>query len=136
MKPLDRYSPASLAVLFVDPDMESARPLANAISRAYSVAIVPSAQAARHAISIRTPDVLVTELDLPDINGVSFLESIRRGDATQHVMLMVVTRRMRVGDKVAAFQAGADDYLVKPVAPSLFQLHMATVLRFRKLIQF
>lgn len=123
-----------LAVLFVDPDRASAESLARALPGG-TVAVVPSAQAAWSAMQTRLPDVVVTELDLPGGGAIEFLASIRNTPATRHILLMVVTNRTLVGDKIAAFQVGADDYLVKPVDPHEFETHLLLVSRFRRVIR-
>jgi DNA-binding response OmpR family regulator len=51
------------------------------------------------------------------------------------VLLMVLTRRSGIQDKIAALQAGADDYLVKPVEPQLFVSHVRAVSRFRQVLK-
>jgi DNA-binding response OmpR family regulator len=124
-----------MAVLFVDPDVEGARRLANSIARTCLVAVVPTARDALAAMRIRLPDLIVTEIDLPDVSGLELVARVRGTAATRHALLMVVTRRASVADKVAAFQAGADDYLVKPVATTLFETHMRLISRFRKTLQ-
>jgi DNA-binding response OmpR family regulator len=121
-------------VLLVDPDREGARPLATALTRAYDVAVVGSARDALRSIEVRRPDLIVTELDLPDATGVELIEHIHMTPATHHVLLLVVTGRRSVRDKIAAFQAGADDYLVKPVDPREFVQHVQLLSRFRKVI--
>jgi two-component system cell cycle response regulator len=124
-----------MAVLFVDPDMEGARRLASSIASTCMVAVVPSARDALAAMRIRLPDLIVTEIDLPDVSGMELVARVRGTPATRHALLMVVTGRASVADKVAAFQAGADDYLVKPVATDLFATHMRLISRFRKILQ-
>jgi two-component system, cell cycle response regulator CtrA len=57
-------------------------------------------------------DIILTELQLRDVKG---LEVIRRLRATSHTMpILVLTASNEVEDKVAAFAAGADDYMTKP----------------------
>ena len=122
-----------LTVLFVDPDRASAERLARALNNT-TVGVVPGVQAAWAAMQSRLPDVVVTELDLPG-GGIEFLASIRNNPTTRHILLMVVTLHTLVGDKIAAFQAGADDYLVKPVDPHEFETHLLLVSRFRRVIR-
>ena len=122
-----------LTVLFVDPDWASADRLARALPGA-TTAVVPSAQAAWSAMQTRLPDVVVTEIDLPGGGAIEFLASLRNAPATRHILLMVATTRALVGDKIAAFQSGADDYLIKPVDPHEFETHVMLVSRFRRVI--
>jgi DNA-binding response OmpR family regulator len=132
---LEQRTQPGLTVLFVDPDFAQAERLAHPLRSYATIAIVSSAQAALAAIAERTPDMVVTELELPDVSGLDLLRRIHSSAATRNVLLMVVTRRTAVGDKIAAFQAGADDYLVKPVAPDRFETHVLLVSRFRKVIR-
>lgn len=124
----------ALSVLFVDPDMEGAERLAAVLRRHNAVAVVATATGAFAAMSVRMPSLIVTELDLPDTSGVDLLASLRQNPATKNVLLMVVTRRASVRDKIAAFQAGADDYLVKPLSPQQFELHVQALSRFRQVL--
>ena len=123
-----------LTVLFVDPYQTSVERLAGAL-RGSTIAVVPSAQAAWSAMRTRLPDVVVTELDLPGGGAIEFLAGLRNAPATRHILLMVTTHRTLVGDKIAAFQSGADDYLIKPVDPHEFETHLLLVSRFRRVIR-
>jgi DNA-binding response OmpR family regulator len=127
------FAPTSpMAVLFVDPDMEGAERLARALPNLSAFAVVPTAQAALSAIAVRVPDLVVSEIDLPDGNGVQLLARIHGAAATRRVLLMVLTHRATVRDKIAAFQAGADDFLVKPVDADQLATHVRLVSRFRQ----
>lgn len=138
MHPSDHQSTLKrqkLRVLVVDPDGGSADRLAAALKQRHGVSLVPSARAALSAMEPYPPDLVVTELDLPDGNGLELLSRIHQAAATRHVLLVVVTSRTLVRDKVAAFQAGADDYLVKPVNTLDFAKHVARLLQFRRIVQ-
>ncbi|HEY7983821.1 MAG TPA: response regulator [Ktedonobacterales bacterium] len=123
-----------MSVLFVDPDRGHSETLARGLHGRYALAIVGSAKQAQSAISLRTPDLVVMELDLPDASGIELLRAIHSAPATRNVLILVVTRRSGVKDKIAAFQVGADDYLVKPVDPDQFETHVLLVSKFRKVI--
>ncbi len=124
----------ALTVMFVDPDWEGARGLAQHLSWAQT-AIVGSTAEAEQTLRVRLPDLIVTELDLPDNDGVRFLRALHEDLRTRHVLLMVLTRRSGIQDKIAALQAGADDYLVKPVEPQMFVSHVRAVSRFRQVLK-
>jgi len=63
------------------------------------------------------PRIVVTELRLPIIDGVSLCEILRRDRATAGVLIVVVTSEMRAAELARAERAGADSVLVKPSAP-------------------
>ena len=123
------------AVLFVDPDSATAHALADTLSARYAVGVAGSLAAAYQALAVMIPALIVCELSLPDGDGLSLLQRIRATPETRNVLLMVVSGRRSVTDKIAALRAGADDYHVKPVPPELFANHAARLLRFRRTLQ-
>ena len=63
------------------------------------------------AVAMRHPDMIILDLGLPDIDGTTFLKRLREWSAIPVIVLSVREREM---DKIAALDAGADDYLTKP----------------------
>src|ERR1700730_5230309 len=74
----------------------------------------------------RQPDVVIVDLGLPDIDG---LQVIRRLREWSTVPLIVLSARGREGDKVAALDAGADDYVSKPFAVGELLARLRVALR-------
>ena len=72
------------------------------------------ADSAQHGLEVamrRRPDVVILELDLPDLDGLRLLERLREWSRAP---ALVLSRRESEADKVAALDAGANDYLTKP----------------------
>lgn len=124
-----------LSVLIVDPDMQAAQSLAVPLQATCIVGLATTAADALQLVQQRIPDIIVTELRLPDRTGLDLIASLRQRPETHHVLLVVVTQQGSVQDKVAAFTAGADDYLVKPVSELQLALHFQLLRRFRQLMQ-
>jgi DNA-binding response OmpR family regulator len=108
--------------------------MAQELPRPIDCRIVPSAQAALIAIQMRMPDLIVTELNLPDANGIDLIGHLHHAPQTRNVLFLVLTARTSVRDKIAAFQAGADDYLVKPSNPQELAVHIQLLSRFQRVI--
>ena len=111
--------------------MASAERLAVALRTRWATKVVTDAQEAKAALRVSQPWLVVTELDLPDMRGLDLLAALHH-PVTRHVMLMIVTTRRMISDKIAGFQAGADDYLVSPVDGELFALHVQALSRLRR----
>ncbi|KWZ42321.1 two-component system response regulator [Burkholderia savannae] len=62
-------------------------------------------------VARRHPDLLIVDVNLPDVDGMDLIGEIRRASRAP---LIVLSSRDRESDKVAALNAGADDYLTKP----------------------
>ncbi|REN14632.1 DNA-binding response regulator, partial [Mycobacterium tuberculosis] len=61
------------------------------------------------------PEVLVLDLTLPGMDGLRVCSHLRE-QADRHIPILMLTARDTLADKLVGFQAGADDYLVKPFA--------------------
>ncbi|MFJ8782251.1 MULTISPECIES: response regulator transcription factor [unclassified Streptomyces] len=83
----------------------------------------------RAALSAPTPDVVLLDLGLPDIDGV---EVCRRLRARSDAAIIAVTARGEEADRVVALDEGADDYLVKPFGLAELLARMRAVLRRRR----
>ncbi len=77
-------------------------------------------------VGSRLPDVVVVDLGLPDMDG---LEVIRRLREWTDVPIIVLSARGQEGDKVAALDAGADDYVSKPFSASELMARIRVALR-------
>jgi two-component system response regulator AtoC len=77
----------------------------------FTIARAHSLREARIELGRQRPDVLLTDLRLPDGEGIELVHELERPDATE---VIVVTGHATVDSAVAALRAGASDYLVKP----------------------
>lgn len=123
-----------LAVLVVDADAPRAQLLARWLQPLCLVAVAPTVHVAASIIGQRTPDLIVTDLDLPDMSGVEFIERLAQMPVTRHILFMVVTRRGSVRDKIDALRAGADEYLIWPCSEEFFVQHVKLLSRFRRVL--
>ncbi len=113
-------------VLVVDDERPIRRFLVACLSSQYSVYEAASgADALAATISVR-PDVILLDLGLPDMDGVEVTRQLR--EWTQ-VPIIVISVRDQEEDKIAALDAGADDYLVKPFGAGELMARIRVVLR-------
>lgn len=122
---------SSYGIVVVDPIPQRMQGLVAKLQSVatFDVDVVASANAAASAISLRTPTLVITELDLPDVGGMEFVTALRNSQVTKDILVMVVTTRNGIQDKIAAFQAGADEYLVQPVNLDYFLLRVQLLTR-------
>ena len=77
----------------------------------YDVLMAGTGAMANTMISSHCPDLIILDLGLPDMDGMSILRSVREWSK---IPILVVSARSHERDKVEALDAGADDYLTKP----------------------
>jgi two-component system KDP operon response regulator KdpE len=105
-------SAPSPLVLIVEDEIQMRRFLRTALSaQDYRIVEAESAKEALVAGTTHSPEVILLDLGLPDGDGITLTRQIREWS---RVPIIVISARGREGDKVAALDAGADDYLTKP----------------------
>jgi len=99
-------------VLLVDDDRALVRALSiNLKARGYDVDVALTGASALALASSGRPDVVVLDLGLPDLDGIEVLHGLR---GWTRVPVLVLSAREDQTEKVAALDAGADDYVTKP----------------------
>jgi two-component system OmpR family response regulator len=107
--------PGGVRVVLVEDNHQLAGTIADGLGEdGYKVEVVDTAAKGIARGIRRDLDVMVLDLGLPDRDGVEVLRELRA--ARVHVPILVLTARDAVESRVAALDAGADDYLVKPFA--------------------
>ena len=99
-------------ILVVDDEPHIVRTLTiNLRARDYDVESAGDGRSALQIMQERSPDVIVLDLGLPDMDG---LEVLRRVRETSMTPVIVLSARQESDDKIEALDAGADDYVTKP----------------------
>ena len=99
-----------MRILVVDDDLAVCRSIDRALRlEGYEVLTVSSGGEALEAVAQRSPDALVLDLQLPDIDGLQVCRRIR--DAGDDTPILMLTARLAIDDRVQGLDAGADDYL-------------------------
>lgn len=74
------------------------------------------------------PDLLILDLMLPDISGIKLCQQIKHDPALREIPIIMLTARSSEHDRVSGFEAGADDYVVKPFSPKELVLRVKAML--------
>jgi len=82
------------------------------------------------------PELLIIDLMLPEMDGFEILGRLRRDPKFNHIPVIVVTAKDELGEKLKAFEMGADDYLVKPFQPEELEARLGILARRGKAAQF
>jgi DNA-binding response OmpR family regulator len=118
---------ASVSVLVVDDDPDVRALVSTLLGRAgYLVAEAPDGRAALKALYGQRPDLVVLDVNMPDLDGWATLERIRE---LSNVPVVMLSARGEELEKVRALRAGADDYVTKPFGRQELLARVETVLR-------
>ncbi len=75
------------------------------------------------------PDIIITDIRLPDVSGYEIAERLRRDPRFSRIPIIFVTGQTDLHEKLKAFELGVDDYLVKPFQPEELAARMGILLR-------
>ncbi|HLV45047.1 MAG TPA: response regulator [Aggregatilineales bacterium] len=106
-------------ILVVDDDPDT-RVLVSMVleDHGYSVSQVESAPAAWDYLQTHRPDLILLDVMMPGEDGFTFARRLRAHPPTADLPILMFTAKGLLDDKATGFQAGADDYLAKPVHPA------------------
>jgi DNA-binding response OmpR family regulator len=107
---------ADRPILVVDDDAKIVRLVRAYLERAgFRVVEASDGKSALAAVALEAPALVVLDLMLPEVDGLSIIRAVRRTDRTPIIML---SARGTTADRIAGLEAGADDYLPKPFSPA------------------
>jgi len=80
------------------------------------------------------PDIIIADINMPDMNGMEFIAQIRNSGFFKDIPLIMLSGNEGTSDKIKCLKAGADDYLVKPFNPEELEARIDNILRRTKKI--
>lgn len=116
-------------VVVVDPDPADQRQIVTCLEPGFRCFTANTLHEARQVIQRERPALITLELDQPDGDGISFIQYLQSEPTIHHILIACVTQRAAIADKVRAFRAGADDYIVKPIYGPTFYGQMLLLRR-------
>ena len=116
-------------LLIVEDDRDLARNLIDYLEiQGYAPDYAPDGYAALHLLAANSYDLVVLDLMLPGIDGVAIAKRIRQ-DLLSQVPIVILTAKDDIDTKITAFDIGADDYVVKPVAMRELEARIRALIR-------
>lgn len=117
-------------VLIVEDQQSLANQLAEKLrSEGFTVMTAGDGEDGLEKVRAEHPDLIVLDIMLPKLDGLSLCRIIRRDAATAHIPIIMLTARGSEVDKIVGLESGADDYVVKPLALGEFLARVRAVMR-------
>ena len=116
-------------VLFVDNDSDVLQPLQTHLEKqGFETAQVANGENAISYLSNEIPEIIVLEITLPGLDGIETCHHIRESLDLENTLIVFLTNRREDYSQIAAYQAGADDFITKPINPRVFSTRIAGLL--------
>jgi CheY-like chemotaxis protein len=95
----------------------------------YEVHVATDATTARSAIRAVHPQLVLMDIQLPDIDGLQLTREFKADPGLRHIPVVAVTSYAMKGDRQRSLSAGCDGYITKPIDTSQFPLEIQKFLR-------
>lgn len=106
--------PGAASVLVVDDNADMRGYLARLLGVHWTVRTTANGEEALQAVAQQQPDVVLTDVMMPRVDGFELLHALRSAPATRHIPVIMLTARAGQEASIEGLEAGADDYLAKP----------------------
>ncbi len=122
-------------ILVVDDEPNVLRMVSYALqAEGYEVVVAPNGAEALSKVLTEAPDLVILDDMMPDMSGVEVCEQLRKRQETADLPVIMLSAKTLVSDKVRGFEAGADEYLTKPITPEELMARVkALLLRYHHL---
>ncbi|HZU86293.1 MAG TPA: response regulator [Anaerolineaceae bacterium] len=116
-------------LLIVDDDLETLRLVSLMLQRqGYQIITASNGRQALSLALTEKPDLIILDVMMPEIDGLEVARRLRKSRDTAHIPILMFTAKGQVEDLVAGYEAGADDYLTKPIHPVELSARLKAIL--------
>lgn len=117
-------------ILLVDTDKKMLHDLRAALKeREFGVLVATNGDDALQKIRQYSPDMLITEVMLPKLNGLSLVRKIRQNTVTAQMPIIILSKKGETADRLKGFAIGTDDYVPKPFSTPELLFRINAILR-------
>jgi CheY-like chemotaxis protein len=94
----------------------------------YCILTATDAKQAQAVVRQSTPDLILMDIGLPDMDGLALTQILKADQKTRHIIIVALTAFAMKGDEEKAIAAGCDGYIIKPIDTRKFPLQVAELL--------
>jgi len=117
------------SLLLAEDNAEMRTYLRQLLAGRYRVIAVDNGRAALEAARQELPDVILSDVMMPGLDGLTLVEMVKSDEALRHIPVVLLTARAAKDAAVTALEAGADDYICKPFSPAELRARLRAAYR-------
>ena len=119
-------------ILVVEDNFDMRNYIAGHLSKDYNITEAINGKEGLNKVMENIPDLIISDLMMPEMDGVQFLKEIRNNNKTSDIPFILLTARAGEQDRIAGLKAKADDYLTKPFSPEELKTRIRNILETRQ----
>ncbi|MBF0512013.1 MAG: response regulator [Candidatus Omnitrophica bacterium] len=116
-------------ILIIDDDADIRDVLNLTLSEHFTTFEANNGQEGLDIVKTKNPDLIITDYNMPVMNGAEFCRHLRRDILLRHLPIIMLTGKGETKDMVTGIESGADDYLVKPFEPEALLARIRMILK-------
>ena len=120
------------SILIVEDDAETLEYMRSSLAEEYSVITAADGQTALDVIAEKNPDIVISDVIMPVMNGYDLCRSVKSDVATSHIPVLLLTGMTDRESVIRGLESGADDYIVKPFDMSVLKARIRNILNERQ----
>lgn len=122
-------------IMVVDDNADIARYIGKSLKYKYRVAFADDGLEGLSKAQEYVPDLLITDLMMPEMNGYDLCRRVRKSDVTNHIPIIILSAKCTEEDRIKGYEVGADAYLIKPFNADELNARVAVLLEQRRLLR-
>ena len=121
-------------ILIVDDIVENIRILTSLLQEKYQIFFAKDGYTALQLAKVKQPDLILLDIIMPEMDGIEVCRKLQGDPKTRGIPVIFVSAKGEEVDETKGFEAGAVDYIIKPISPPVVQARVKTHLRLRQAI--
>lgn len=128
----DKEEESPLSILVVEDDTDLRNFIKSVLTPHYRLYEAENGKTGYETAVNHLPDFILSDIMMPEMDGIEFLKKIKDNDATSHIPFILLTAKTGIDDKLEGITSGADDYITKPFNVKLLKAKIENIVKQRK----
>jgi len=116
-------------ILAIDDNIATLTTISSILERSYEVSLARNAEIAKTILNTAKVDLILLDMEMPDVSGMEFLSIIRNDNSFYHIPIIIVSSHGTTDVIIDAKKEGAADFVVKPISPQILLEKIRLILK-------